>query len=294
MKKDDPIGRALANQLDGVTLSPERRAALMRTVRRERPHHRRGVALALVFALILVSATGFASGLYGSVLDFLGLGQDVPTQPIGQTIRAAGSGGVTVTANDALWQGDSFSVGLYVESERPVLLVADALEVNGVRFDMACSNFEDMWTRDEPFTYGFTAQLAEEYVHPSVDDVSSAFGEVMRAIEEGGEAMVRLHLTALLPRQQTVKIDTYADDRAAMWAEIDACAQRGDTPIDADEPHTPLVSSAFFTNVLSEEFNPDSPAMRPVGDAGAYEAYANMQVIFEGGFTFGVETENAN
>ena len=290
MKQNDSIGRALSRQLESVTLSGERRASLLRAVRRERPHARRGLAIALVLALVLVSATGFASGLYGSVLDFLGLGQDVPTQPIGQTVHAAGSGGVTVTACDALWQGDSFSVGLYVKSERPVLLVADSLEVNGVRFDMACSNLEDMWTREEPFTYGFTAQLSEDYVHPSVDGASAAYDEAMRAIAENGEAMVNLHLTTLLPRQRTVQIDTYADDRAAMWAEIDACVARGDTPVDADEPHSPLVSSAFLTEALGEAFDCDSPAVRPNGDVQALEAYANMEVIFTGGFMFGIET----
>lgn len=103
-----------------------------------------------------------------------------------------------------------------------------------------------------------------------------------------GQADISLSLSLLVPKQDIVPVDTYADDTAAMWREIDAAIAAGDTPVALDEPYEMLIGSA----ALGDEFDPGLPAQHILDSASTFMAYANAATLDRFTLDFTLDVDN--
>lgn len=170
---------------------------------------------------------------------------------------------------DALWDGHTLNVGVMLAADQNVYVVVDEANVDGEPLEATSGNIEDVWL------YGWPSRVQGGGMSLILS------GETEGERPQGSRVPVHIELDLLSPRGEVVMIDTQREDTMAVWQEIDACVAAGNTPVEADEPHRVLVSSACFDG---EDVS--QGLWVPLGDAQSYIEYANMERLETFDFTF--------
>lgn len=180
---------------------------------------------------------------------------------------------------NAAFDGQEVQVNLSIASETtPVYIILDQITLGGLPFDENSSDFADGWLgypgEAHRVSCTFTVPLDEGFVRPSVEDHTSAFEMLLRALEQSGQLDVSFRITLLEPGKKIVKVDTaFRGDSTATWQRIDEIVAAGDTPVESDQPHTALISGKAFKSVRCDE-----PIALPLGSVSVLQEYANMRV----------------
>ena len=240
------------------------------------------VGLALAIVLLLAGVTALALN-HSYVLMYL-FGKNVDSQKAQQMEEKVQRVNYVQRSNtaiccvkDAIFDGTSFSVGFSFDTQRPLYLVMESLNINGepiewFQYIEFGNNIEEMWVGHSP---PGQPKKSGEAIH----GLSYTFA---RELPVGEEIEVSMRITLMAPKQGVEMVDTYQEDHAAMWRQIDEIYARGDTPLSVDEPFEACISSGWFSN-----FYPEMTFQKPLCDVEALEAYANMEVVdvFEADFT---------
>lgn len=278
-KLNNPIRHAMDTRLSGLATTEDFEYNVLKHTRGEEKVKRKlSVGFALLIVLVLAAATALAMN-YSYVLEYLFGANTENTERYEasvQNIDIVHNGtDVKTIIKDALWDGTVISVGIGFETSEPIYIVTDAIRVNGTDCDAYTSSVEDQWVGTDLFgneenqvaIHGFSVQLPADIV-------------------SNGSAAVNLRLILMQPQNEIHFIDVYAEDTAAMWAEIDTAVANGETPVDRDEPFPVLVSSEW----LGDEFSEELGAQYPLNSAADYVAYSNMVMIDTVDITFTINT----
>lgn len=190
---------------------------------------------------------------------------------------------------NATFDGRELEVNLSVASEEtPVYLILDQIELGGLPFYENSSDFADCWLGYSSDTHSescqFTVLLKEGFVNLAAEDRAAGFEALQSALEQSGRLEASFRVTILKPKQQIVEVDTEFDgDSTATWQRINEIVASGDTPVEADEPHTARVSSEAFERIRFDE-----PVSFPLGNVSALHKYANMRVVEQRAIVFSV------
>ncbi len=278
---DNYIRKAIDSNLSKVHVSQHNVNQIIESISEGKKVKKKlSIGLVLLIALILIVGMAFAL-TRSYVLEYLygkNNEQTAEQQESVQTVDLVHTNaGVETSVKDAIFDGETLSVGLTFDAEEQIYIVTNAISVNGISLELDTSSLEDQWASGNPFqaetgcqdAFGFCGNLNEALL-PSENT-----------------ADVIVSLTLLTPQTQVHAIDTYQDDQKAMWEEINASIAAGKTPVDQDEPYPVLVGSSW----LGDDFNTDSPVQYPLNAAEAYESSSNMRVIdtFDLIFTLKVE-----
>lgn len=262
----------------------------VKTMKRTKPK-----AALLLAATVILLLTGAAyAAVQGGVLDFLFRSKE-PSKQQAEMVQAVGlaheRNGVTTTLTDAVFDGRELSLGLTFQTDRNVFAVINSITINGIQANRINDNFGDMWlyppfsNGDGTYAKGLTATIDKGYM------LSSMHAELEWMYEQiaiNGQADISLSLSLLVPKQGLVSVDTYGEDTAAMWREIDAAIAAGDTPIALDEPYEMLIGSA----ALGDEFDPSLPSQHILDSASTFMAYANAATLDRFTFDFTLTVDN--
>ena len=232
--------------------------------------------LALLVALAVGAGAAFALP-QSCVLAYLYGPNSEQTAEQQEAVKAVNlvhtNAGVSTCVQDAVFNGETLSVGITFATEQQTYIVTDEITVNGVPLQPETSSLEDRWTCGNPLRGAVSCD--------------TAFGFSGTLDESASTAEVMVSLTLLTPQTRLCAIDTYGEDQKAMWRKIDASVAAGETPVDQYEPYPVLVGSAWF----GEDFNTDSPAQYPLNAAQACRDYSNMRVIDTVDLSFTVSME---
>lgn len=250
--------------------------------KQQRMFRKWSVGLVLAMVLLLAGVTAFALNHSYVLMYLFGKNVDSPKaqqmeEKVQQVNYVQRSNTAICCVKDAIFDGTSFSVGLSFDTQRPLYLVMEYININGEAIEWFQyvefgNNIEEMWVGHTP--PGHSKENGE-----SIHGLSYTFA---RELPVGEEIEVSMRITLMAPKQSVEMVDTYQEDHAAMWRQIDEIYARGNTPLSVDEPFEACISSGWFSN-----FYPEMSFQKPLCDVAALETYSNMEVVdvFEADFT---------
>ena len=98
-----------------------------------------------------------------------------------------------------------------------------------------------------------------------------------------------MNLSLLVPTQKVCLIETESENHMNSWRNIDEAIQRGETPVDSEEPFQILVGSEWFGDDMVDI---NGPVQRPVNASDAYVDASNMSLLSEQLLSFDVMIHN--
>lgn len=254
----------------------------VKTVKKAKPV----AALVLAAVLILTLAGAAYAAVQSGVLNYL-FGNTQPTPEQQQMVQPVSitheSDGITTTLTDLVFDGRELSFGLSFDLTKNAFVVINGVTIGGIHAYEIRASLSDMWLCkpfepiESPMTYGVTVSIDKTYFDEADH---AALESAYQQMNKDGRADVSFGMSLLVPKAECQSVDTYAADTAAMWERIDAIIAAGDTPICEYEPYEVVTGSA----ALGDEFHKGLPAQHPIGNAGEYAKFANMDVLDS--FTF--------
>ena len=238
---------------------------------------RLSVGFMLVAVLMLLAVAAMAvTGSY--VLQYLRYKDSIHEEDIHPIDQTFTDEDVLIHVVDSYYDGESLSVGMEIRSEAPAYLTVESIYVNGNEYDLSESNIEDMWVSYPP-----------EIDRRASTDVHG-FTICFDGIElQGPSSHVEMHLSLLVPTQKVCLIETESENHMNSWRNIDEAIQRGETPVDSEEPFQILVGSEWFGDDMVDI---NGPVQRPVNASDAYVDASNMTLLSEQLLSFDVMIHN--
>lgn len=194
---------------------------------------------------------------------------------------------------------DGAAAARYAGAGTAVTLDSAALSETGLRLMLSFDTTEKTYVLVEAIQCGNTSmnKVTEFWIHNPLSEESGVYHcgldqswinfecrtdeeAVLSAkamLESTESPMVSVRITLLRPKNDVQLVDTWEMENAEVWAAIDECAALGFTPVDG-EPWDVLMPSRWVEEWLGEPFDENSYTYRPVCDAQADIAYANMEL----------------
>ena len=189
------------------------------------------------------------------------------------------SGDVSFIVKDAYFDGETLAIAIQFKTNRPLYLINEDAKLDG--------EWIDYHTCGTSLEETFVGHAASPQRFSPIEDVRAFYYELSRPLPKGEEVDVTINFTMLTPKTGVEIVEAYRKDNAAMWAQIDAIAEKGHTPIANDSqtgwnPRVLLGSACHDPNCWEETDNYHGPLC----DEEALVQYANMEVIDHVELTF--------
>lgn len=270
---------AIDTTLSGLQSDPWLAQRVVNRERTSEPVVKKKLSVSLVMVIVLMLLAVAALAATGSyVLQYLRYRDDIHEEdvhPIDQTFT---DDNALIRVVDSYYDGESLSVGMEICSEKPAYLTVESICVNGNEYDLSESNIEDMWVSYPP------------EIDRKASTDAHGFTICFDSIElQGPSSHVEMHLSLLVPTQKVCLIETESENHMKSWHNIDEAIQRGETPVESEEPFQVLVGSEWFGDDMVD-FN--NPVQRPVNATDAYVDASNMTLLSEQVLSFDVMIHN--
>ena len=189
------------------------------------------------------------------------------------------NGDVSFIVKDAYFDGETLAIAIQFNTDRPLYLINEDAKLDG--------EWIDYHTCGTSLEETFVGHAASPQRFSPIEDVRAFYYELSRPLPKGEEVDVTINFTMLTPKTGVEIVEAYRKDNAAMWAQIDAIAEKGLTPIANDSqtgwnPRVLLGSACHDPNCWEETDNYHGPLC----DEEALVQYANMEVIDHVELTF--------
>lgn len=145
------------------------------------------------------------------------------------------NGDVSFIVKDAYFDGERLAIAIWFKTDRPLYLVSEDAKLDGEWIDWrSCgASLEET----------FVGHAASPQRFSPIEDVRAFNYILSRPLPKGKEVDVTIDFTMLTPRTGVEFVEAYRKDNPTMWAQIDAIAAKGLTPVanDTDTGRLPRV-----------------------------------------------------
>ncbi len=143
-----------------------------------------------------------------------------------QPIEYVYNGDVSFIVKDAYFDGEKLAIAIWFQTDRPLYLISEDAKLDG--------EWIDWHTCGSSFEETFVGHAASPQQFSPIEDVRAFYYELSRRLPKGEEVDVTIDFTMLTPKTGVELVEAYRKDNPAMWAQIDAIAAKGLTPVAND------------------------------------------------------------
>lgn len=246
--------------------------------------NKKWIALLLLLLIIMMLTPMALAGDRSEVIPWLyyqdpDSAEALHAETLVQPIDYEYNGDVSFIVKDAYFDGETLAIAIQFKTDRPLYLINEDAKLNG--------EWIDYHTCGTSLEETFVGHAASPQRFSPIEDVRAFYYELSRPVPKGEEVDVTIDFTMLTPKTGVEIVEAYRKDNAAMWAQIDAIAEKGLTPI-ANDSQTDWLPRVLLGSAChgSGWQGGTSDYHGPWCDEEALVQYANMDVIDHVELTF--------